>query len=112
MNHPVIGLLLPCPRELPPGFEEFVTDSGIQGTAKVTGKRIDIFTVMSKVPGRGAFGDFLYALLREYETVAFWEFTNLDLMAYLERKWTFRPVMEYVGGSLTRGMRWDRAPSH
>ncbi len=67
------------------GYKRFESSVGINGLAKVSGKRLDILAVIARTPGKGQFRRFIAAAKNAYETVAVWEDWNPVIGEALQR---------------------------
>lgn len=67
------------------GYKRFESSVGINGLAKVTGKRIDILAVVATRQRTGQFRRFIAAAKNAYDVVAVWEDWNPVISEALQR---------------------------
>lgn len=111
-SHSVVGVLAsdPVGLMLGTGYHRFKAACGIDGLAKVDGKRLDLLAVVTDTPGKGQFREFIRLAKAAYDTVRVWQISNPTLNEALKRygftrTWTLGPDGEVVTGRV-----WTKRP--
>lgn len=87
------------------GYQRFTHTSGVQGLAKVTGKRLDLLAVVSSHPGAGEFRAFIADAKKHFDVIAIWEIWEPLLDGILQRYGFTRTTLT-EDGETTTGRLW------
>ena len=101
----------PISKLLGTGFSRFDHGTEMSGLCKISGNTIEILAVVSELPGKGNFREFINRLKLEYSTIKVWHVENTFLPMVLLR-YGFRPWEEKfcIQGEweTSEGFRWDK----
>ena len=92
------------------GYQEFFSDTGIDGLAKESGPRLDILAVRATNKREGQFREFIAKAKHEYQEIYVWEDWNPLIGKALARYGFVRCTETQSDGEILEGWNWCLTP--
>jgi hypothetical protein len=105
----LLGPLTPFLQDLGTGYQQFESDCGVGGLAKINGDRLDLLAFRARQPGSGQFREFIRRAKEEFSVICIWEIWNPEVEPMLQR-YGFKPGETDTDsdGSTMTGWRWQK----